>query len=502
MAKKIHDEHFTQLIQQDSFEDMTKCLASFAKNSHFQKTALHSVELLKSTIKDIIVLGDCKDLLEESADVYSTLWFPLLLSFHDITMNGEDLEVRSRALNYLFDILVENGGKFEVTFWNTICRQLLFPIFVILKSRSTKSQDEMSVWLSTTMIQALRNMIALLSHYFDILERMLDGFLELLVTCILQDNDTVSRIGSSCLQQLVVQNVERLQGKHWNQIVHRIEYLFQATTAGELFDSTKLEDDENARPVHTRTVSAQSVGIEQDPSTPVLAQREFGDLPTNSSTESVVRQRPKKFRGSVIKSILQLLLIETVEELIDNKDVFKAMPTIEILRIGKLLRTSYLFSRKFNGDRELRVKLWRQGFMKQMPNLLKQESVSALTYVTVMMRLYKDEEKLSVETTGNEDLRLQVGGELIPQIIEILKGYNGLEATEQRYISTLSPVVVKILNEYVEFSVKDFDATIQIFYRHLVELLSKNLVPEVRESLQLILIRFGESRFEPDEQEE
>lgn len=44
----------------------------------------------------------------------------------------------------------------------------------------------MSVWLSTTMIQALRNLVDLFTFYFDVLARMLDKLLDLLCECICQ----------------------------------------------------------------------------------------------------------------------------------------------------------------------------------------------------------------------------------------------------------------------------------------------------------------------------
>ena len=54
------------------------------------------------------------------------------------------------------------------------------------------TQEDMSVWLSTTMIQALRNLIDLYTYYFEILERSLDGLLDLLCVCICQGKLTVS----------------------------------------------------------------------------------------------------------------------------------------------------------------------------------------------------------------------------------------------------------------------------------------------------------------------
>ncbi|RIB00791.1 hypothetical protein C2G38_2232948 [Gigaspora rosea] len=68
--------------------------------------------------------------------------YPLLFGFHDVIMNGEDLEVRARVLGC-----------------NMSSSSL--PIFGVLRSRSDVSKfsnhEDMSVWLSTAMIQALRH---------------------------------------------------------------------------------------------------------------------------------------------------------------------------------------------------------------------------------------------------------------------------------------------------------------------------------------------------------
>lgn len=488
------------MVQQDSFSDMVKCLAQVGKNSRFQKTALHAVELLQQTIPRINELSRNVNVEAQPGNI--VLWYPILHAFQSIIMDGEDLEVRSRALNYLFDSLVEHGGKFESDAWDSICEDLLFPIFRVLESRSRAHQDDnLSVWLSTTMIQALRNMIALLSYYFDTLERILDGFLDLLVRCIDQENETVSKIGSSCLQQLVIQNVEKLQPKHWKQIVDKIEQLFIKTTAQELFDQGTSHNDEDdeyrtvkpERISHNRTVSMASVGIvDQEPATPQAQTPNVNGSGghTQTAQQHSNSERSKKFRRTIVKSILQLLMVSAVGELVSNNEVFQAMPTEEMLRISKFLRGSYLFSRQFNGDRDLRMRLWKQGHMKQMPNLLKQESTSALIYVTIMMRLYKDADKLQ-----SEEEKESVGKELIPQCVEIINGYNNLEASEQRYISTLWPVVLEILNEYSTFTDEEFSNTIPDFYPHLIGLLSKDIVPEVREALKSVLDRVGKVTF-------
>jgi brefeldin A-inhibited guanine nucleotide-exchange protein len=151
-----------------------------------------------------------------------------------------------------------------VGFWDTVCKEILFPIFAVLKSSQDMSrfntQEDMSVWLSTTMIQALRDLIDLYTFFYDTLERFLDGLLELLCVCICQgrlmrccqalahifnaENDTLARIGTSCLQQFLENNVQKLSAARWEQVAATFVKLFRTTTPHQLFDeSLRVEID-------------------------------------------------------------------------------------------------------------------------------------------------------------------------------------------------------------------------------------------------------------------
>lgn len=595
MVKKIHTDHLEQVISQDSFGGMVSCLSEISKNQHFQKPSLHSLELLKVTIKRILpytqepvnAVPEGSDPIVAVEELYVKYWFPVLFAFHDVIMNGEDLEVRSRALNYMFDTLVEYGSNFSPAFWDTVCRQLLFPIFVVLKSRSEmarfNTQDDMSVWLSTTMIQALRNMIALLSHYFDILSRMLDGFLDLLVTCILQENETVSRIGSSCVLQLIEQNVNKLTPSHWTQIVDKIEFLFKSTTANELFDAS-FDDEEDIpqendlgtsakrsnghdhhdaepqTPVsHTRPGSALSV-VAKSPETPTSSLKTTRSNRSGSNVDAP-QKRQKGFRKTIVKCILQLLMIDTVQELLERQEViephqptnggtdsehppalsnaapeprmigseiYDKIPAKELIRIIDLLRHSYVFSRDFNEDRDLRTNLWRQGFMKQLPNLLKQESFSAHTYVSVMLRFYADTGKIygngetleesfqvyldedvdgvvgavSAKATnaGREQLTISTATELksyiermlMPMCLEIVNRFNELDLSETRNIKAWTPITVCILEGIAVFGSQDFVRMIPTVYPVVLAVLSRDLTPSLRLAVQKVLQRVND----------
>ena len=325
---------------------------------------------------------------------------------------------------------------------------------MVLKSKSEMTKvlnhEDLSVWLSTTMIQALRNMITLFTHYFDSLEYMLDRFLDLLALCICQENDTIARIGSNCLQQLILQNVSRFTPLHWHKIVGCFVELFERTTAHRLFqaatsasDSSQLSDDEHVRRgTQAEATSVKDLALSSTPTEESIPQTpktngilngmshsrsqstitEGSPPPTpgleDYRPQTALQQQPivvtaarRKFFNKIItQCVLQLLMIETVNELFSNDLVYAQIPSNELLRLMALLKGSYTFAKKFNNNKDLRMRLWREGFMKQPPNLLKQESGSAACYVAILVRMYHDE--------GNERRasRAETEAALIPYV--------------------------------------------------------------------------------------
>ncbi|KAI5847008.1 hypothetical protein BZA05DRAFT_341253 [Tricharina praecox] len=536
-VKKIYRDRFGVIVQQGTFPDMIICLTQFAKNQRFQKISLQAIETLKGTVPVMLACPECplSQAEPDSApartvndDPMVKFWFPVLFAFHDILMTGEDLEARTRALGYLFDTLVRHGGDFPSDFWDTVCHELLFPIFLVLKSRSEmvqfNSQEQVGLWLSTTMIQALRNLIALLTHFFELLERMLEDFLELLVTCICQENDTIARIGSSCLQQLILQCVHKLKPEHWSKIVTAFVQLFETTTANQLFSAiptgsrsasggagvspsggpvigsiteTMADEDEEDNSLAIGGLSSGNADEEDEGlhegeeamRSPVTAELE-DYKPQQLPQQPVVTAARRRFFNKIItKCVLQLLMIETVSELFQNDQVYNEIPSAELLRLMALLKKSFSFARKFNSDKELRMKLWREGFMRQPPNLLKQESGSASTYVSILLRMYHDEKP------ERRQSKAAIEDALIPLCVDIIRGFVVLdEETQQRNILAWRPVVVDVLDGYINFPEADFSRHVETFYPLAVELLCRELGPDTRIALQNLLRRIGEVR--------
>ena len=567
---QVWNDRFGVVISQGAFADLIVCLTEFSKNMKFQKKSLQAIETLKSTVPKMLRTPECSLSVKTTGGKEAPraeglskqpsrqtqeeqYWFPVLFAFHDVLMTGEDLEVRSRALNYLFDTLTKYGKDFPREFWDTLWRQLLYPIFMVLKDRKAINQEainheELSVWLSTTLIQALRNMITLFTYFFDNLEYMLDRFLDLLALCICQENDTLARIGSNCLQQLILQNVKKFTPEHWEKIVGAFVDLFGRTEARELFSaatsssydkgssysngdvpktasgltSTSLADDAssvssganalniNGLPSDTPSDVPMSNGHDEQASTITDTDHESTASPSKRSRQKstdlesfaagssshqqqapivVTAARRRYFNQIITKCVLQLLMIETVSELFNNDAVYSSIPSHLLLRLMALLKKSYHFAKRFNEDRELRSRLFREGFMRQPPNLLKQESGSASVYVLILLRMYAD---TSADRAAS---RLETETALIPLCQDILASYIALdEEMQQRNMVTWRPVVIDVLEGYVAFRDEEFSKHVKIFAPLAVGLMKGDMGPELQRAVQGVFARVCETQ--------
>lgn len=236
-----------------------------------------------------------------------------------------------------------------------------------------KSPEDMSVWLSTTLISALRNLIDLYTFYFGVLQEWLDGLLDILVACICQENDTLARIGTSCFQQLLESNVRKLSSEKWESIVSAFVELFKVTTAGQLFDpalhaevapgngETDEADGESSASCIRRKYADE--GVLAAPFQKFVAP---APLEPASSTPSLppsltYSDQRRIFKQIIVKCVLQLLLIETTHELLQNDEVYNTIPAEHLLRFMGVLDDSWRFARNFNADRDLRMRLWKVG---------------------------------------------------------------------------------------------------------------------------------------------
>ncbi|KAI0296118.1 Sec7-domain-containing protein [Multifurca ochricompacta] len=480
IVTRLNKEHFSAIVRYGAFADLTVCITDFCKVSKYQKISLLAIAMLRGVIPVMLNTAECGLSVAGPQNIgvedpMIRYWFPVLFGFYDIIMNGEDLEVRRLALDSLFNTLKKHGSSFPVEFWDTVCQELLFPIFAVLKSSQDLSrfstQEDMSVWLSTTMIQALRDLIDLYTFYFDILERFLDGLLDLLCVCICQENDTLARIGTSCLQQLLESNVKKLSAARWERVAMTFVKLFRTTMPHQLFDeSLRVEIDSDG---DGQTILPAPLSPTHNDNQKVSAKTTLND-------------RRRIFKQIIVKCVLQLLLIETTNDLLRNDDVYRTIPPEHLLRLMGMLDHSYQFARMFNEDKELRTGLWKVGFMKHLPNLLKQESSSAATLVHILLRMYYD------PRPEHQAARPQVAERLLPLGLGVLQDYSKLKAdTQAKNIAAWTPVVAEILHGFCKFDDKAFSRYLPAIYPLVTELLTRDTSQDIRDGLREYFLRVG-----------
>ncbi|CAH6723573.1 protein transport protein Sec7p [[Candida] jaroonii] len=471
MVDIIYKKFSKEIKQQDAFEDLIKCFTALCKNGKFQKINLLSLDILQKLVNQIAM-----EYLKQGENKNETLikyWFPILFGFHDVIMTGEELEVRSKALNYLFDILLEFGENFDQDFWNLVCKELLFPIFSVLSkpwevSKIEDSDDSFSVWLSTTLIQALRKMIGLFDHYFESLRSRLTDYLQLLSSCICQENDTIARIGRTCLHDLLLNNSSRFNDNEWSIINESFQKLFKLTEATELFDLDPLKESD----------TLDEIDVENE--------TENGDVGNNSISKDIIKRTQDK-SAIVIKCVLQLLMIDSLNELFENEEFYNSIPYNRLIELSNLLNGSFQFAKKFNDDYDLRVRLWNAGIIERLPNLLKQESSSSAVYINIIFRMYGDDSKT------NDEQKRQLIKDIVPLCNNIIERFSSFDETnQQRNLSTWRPVIIVILSGFTKLNDDEFKLYNNIMYKATLSLFSKSLSPELRTAIKEYLMRVNE----------
>ena len=118
----VYKSHFPLVVKYGAFSDLTSCITDFCKVSKFQKISLQAIEMVRGLVPKMlecpetvlpafasIAMGNggngggedgavatttTAPVLNANDDPMLKYWLPVLSSFYDIIMTGEDLEVR------------------------------------------------------------------------------------------------------------------------------------------------------------------------------------------------------------------------------------------------------------------------------------------------------------------------------------------------------------------------------------------------------------------------
>eukprot|EP01137_Pigoraptor_chileana_P033942 Opistho-2@25725 len=468
----ILDQHF-ELVP-DSFMDAMNCLTEFACNPFFQDTAIEAVRLINEAASRVagrprLFYAKDGDGSDEEDRLWVRGWFPIVFGLSRVVSRCK-LDIRTRALTVMFDCLKLYGASFRSQWWRDLFL-IIFRIFDDLKL--PEQQNEKTEWMNTTCNNALYAIVDVFTMYYETLQPiLLSDVFDRLLWSVQQDNEQLARSGVHCLQILVLGNGTKFTTEVWDMSVQYVRKLFDKTVPHGLM-----------------TYGQHGANGHDDDHAPRGRKDNTAD-----------------FHSIIIKCVVQLELIQAVQHMVlgapDAEGVEGETPGVpaasnallpsregmygllsdgHVLLFLDCLRDAHDFARAFNANLELRTSLWKAGFMKQMPNLLKQETTSLVCAFRILFRVYDD------------DRRKGMWSEVERRIFEVsdkvFSYFSTLQSDKQREIWT--PLLTLLLKETLKLPEDRFSRHIGAIYAYLCDILVFELRPEVRAALRDVFKRVG-----------
>jgi brefeldin A-inhibited guanine nucleotide-exchange protein len=95
------------------------------------------------------------------------------------------------------------------------------------------------------------------------------------------------------------------------------------------------------------------------------------------------------------------MVVQTLQDALSTNDiVYTLIPNNQLIRLVDCFKSSYQLAHAFNECMELRTALFKLGYMKQLPNLLKQETLSVNAYLVFLIKLVSDPSPKRQELRG------------------------------------------------------------------------------------------------------
>uniref|UniRef100_A0A8D3D0M8 ARF guanine nucleotide exchange factor 1 n=1 Tax=Scophthalmus maximus TaxID=52904 RepID=A0A8D3D0M8_SCOMX len=480
IVTNVFEKHFAATI--DSFQDAVKCLSEFACNASFPDTSMEAIRLIRHCAKYVSerpqdYTSDDMNVAPEDR-VWVRGWFPILFELSCI-INRCKLDVRTRGLTVMFEVMKTYGHTFEKHWWQDLFR-IVFRIFDNMKL--PEQQTEKAEWMTTTCNHALYAISDVFTQYFESLsDVLLDDILAQLYWCVQQDNEQLARSGTNCLENVVILNGEKFSPETWDKTCNCMLDIFKTTIPHAL-------------------LTWRPVGAE-------------GEQLTQSLSDKQLLQEQRLFSALLIKCVVQLELIQTIDNIVffpatsrkedaenfaaaqrdavhaadvpvgtQDQGMYRYLTSEQLFKLLDCLLESHHFAKAFNSNNEQRTLLWKAGFKgKSKPNLLKQETSSLACGLRILFRMYTDESR--------QDAWAEVQRRLLNVCSEAVVYF--LALTSESHREAWTNLLLLFLTKVLKISDERFKAHASRYYPLLCEIMQFDLIPELRAVLRKFYLRIG-----------
>ncbi|XP_014603898.1 PREDICTED: brefeldin A-inhibited guanine nucleotide-exchange protein 2 [Polistes canadensis] len=483
IINELYAEDFSIMV--DSFQDAVKCLSEFACNASFPDTSMEAIRLMRSCASYIVAnpnlfaegMMDDSGIVSEEDRAWVRGWFPLLFELSCVVSRCK-LDVRTRALTVLFDVVKTHGASFKPHWWKDLF-QVLFRIFDNMKL--PEQHTEKAEWMTTTCNHALYAIVDVFSQFYDTLGPLLLGQLySQLLWCVQQDNEQLARSGTNCLENLVISNGIKFDEKTWDNTCRCVLDIFESTLPTALITwKPPSPNNENAK--------------------------------------------YKLFSALLIKCVVQLELIQTIDNVVfypatsrkedqenlalaqadmlngkpselgvqgggdqqkEEQGMYCSLTTTHLLQLVECLLKSHRFAKTFNSNHEQRQLLWKSGFycnMKSETGLLNQEIQSLACALRILFKMYSDEAHRN-DWAKVETLLVEVACEALEYFLAL---------SNEMHIDAWTPILLLLLTRILKMSDSRFAVHASSCYPLLCEVMCFDLKPELRSVLRRFFLRIG-----------
>nr|XP_009295671.1 brefeldin A-inhibited guanine nucleotide-exchange protein 1 isoform X3 [Danio rerio] len=523
IVTNVFEKHFPATI--DSFQDAVKCLSEFACNASFPDTSMEAIRLIRHCAKYVSDRPQAfKDYTSDDMNVapedrvWVRGWFPILFELSCI-INRCKLDVRTRGLTVMFEVMKTYGHTYEKHWWQDLFR-IVFRIFDNMKL--PEQQTEKAEWMTTTCNHALYAICDVFTQYFESLsDVLLDDILSQLYWCVQQDNEQLARSGTNCLENVVILNGEKFNPETWDKTCNCMLDIFKTTIphmlltwrpAGAEGDHmTQLESDKQLDSISQKSVDIQTRSDDQQSvnsmEKALADNRRYSQFSVASEA-----QEQRLFAALLIKCVVQLELIQTIDNIVffpatskkedaenfaaaqrdaldadihvDTQDqgMYRYLTSEQLFKLLDCLLESHRFAKAFNSNNEQRTALWKAGFKgKSKPNLLKQETSSLACGLRILFRMYTD--------PSRRDAWEEVQRRLLNVCSDAVAYF--LTLTSESHREAWTNLLLLFLTKVLKISDDRFKAHASRYYPLLCEIMQFDLIPELRAVLRKFFLRIG-----------
>lgn len=523
IVTNVFEKHFPATI--DSFQDAVKCLSEFACNASFPDTSMEAIRLIRHCAKYVSDRPQAfKDYTSDDMNVapedrvWVRGWFPILFELSCI-INRCKLDVRTRGLTVMFEVMKTYGHTYEKHWWQDLFR-IVFRIFDNMKL--PEQQTEKAEWMTTTCNHALYAICDVFTQYFESLsDVLLDNILSQLYWCVQQDNEQLARSGTNCLENVVILNGEKFNPETWDKTCNCMLDIFKTTIPHTLL-TWRPAGTEGDHVTHTDadkqldSVSQKSVDIQtrsDDQQSVSSMEKALTDNRRQSQYSVALEgQVQRLFAALLIKCVVQLELIQTIDNIVffpatskkedaenfaaaqrdalaadmhvDTQDqgMYRYLTSEQLFKLLDCLLESHRFAKAFNSNNEQRTALWKAGFKgKSKPNLLKQETSSLACGLRILFRMYTDQSR--------QDAWEEVQRRLLNVCSDAVAYF--LTLTSESHREAWTSLLLLFLTKVLKISDDRFKAHASRYYPLLCEIMQFDLIPELRAVLRKFFLRIG-----------